>query len=260
MVQNATLTGVPEREIPAVWREVIRGAEFKDYAHIFGQDPSAGTTMVDLTGFGDMTLLTYGTPVRLYCSTEAEADKSNIITVTGINRFNNVASQATRLNAADGRTKQAIGTANTKWKRIFEVKVTSVAALFGDLYVYQDDTVVLGVPQTQAKIQAKCVADFGRSQSGVYTVPEGKEAFAPRLGQGAAYGGGQEFQFFHKPVASAVWQLAIPSYGHLRKPIVDSSYGYYFDELTDIKLRGRTLAPDKAMSAFVPLFIQDKSQ
>jgi len=47
----------------------------------------------------------------------------------------------------------------------------------GDVYIYEDDTVTLGVPDTATKVYSKIPAGKNATQNGYYTVPLGKTAY-----------------------------------------------------------------------------------
>ncbi len=64
--------------------------------------------------------------------------------------------------------------------RILSIVNNDTAALAGDVYIYEDDTVVAGVPQTPAKIRAKVLIANGRTLMAMYTVPSSKTGFVLR--------------------------------------------------------------------------------
>lgn len=74
--------------------------------------------------------------------------------------------QAVSVTAA-GQTKTAItGT----FIRILSVRNTG-AAQQGDVYVYEDDVVVAGVPTTATKVRAKSILANNQSRMGIYSIP-----------------------------------------------------------------------------------------
>lgn len=66
-----------------------------------------------------------------------------------------------------GQTEVALSVPCARVSRVFN---DSTTALAGDVYVYETDTVVAGVPQTSAKIHAKMVAGVEQTQKAATTI------------------------------------------------------------------------------------------
>ena len=75
-----------------------------------------------------------------------------------------------------GQTKTQIGTEET-WIRIFRAFNSDSTEFAGQVYVYEDDTVSGGIPQTASKVKATILAANQQTYMAIYTVPAGKTAY-----------------------------------------------------------------------------------
>jgi len=75
-----------------------------------------------------------------------------------------------------GQTKTQIGTGET-WIRVFRAFNSDSTEFAGQVYVYEDDTVSGGVPQTASKVKATILAANQQTYMAIYTVPAGKTAY-----------------------------------------------------------------------------------
>ena len=77
-----------------------------------------------------------------------------------------------------GTTKTAIVTpSGDDPVRILKAENKGSTVLTGDVYIYEDDTVVAGVPQTASKIRAKILIGAETTMMSVYTIPSGKSGY-----------------------------------------------------------------------------------
>lgn len=83
--------------------------------------------------------------------------------------------------ALNGQTKTEIGSGLT-WLRYFRGRKKRREPNFaGTVYIYTNDTVVGGVPQTPANIRAVITADYQQTMMAVFTVPLGEVLVVPSL-------------------------------------------------------------------------------
>lgn len=76
-----------------------------------------------------------------------------------------------------GQTKTAVtGT----WLRVFSMSNTGASDLAGDVYLYVDDTLTAGVPNTPGNVRCYMEAEDGISEHAVYTIPTGYVGYMMR--------------------------------------------------------------------------------
>lgn len=83
----------------------------------------------------------------------------------------------------NGRNKVVLDTPLVRINGICNANSTPLA---GNVYVYEDCPITLGVPDTTANVRAYVKAAEGCDLNGIYTVPSGKTAFAIGLSTSAA--------------------------------------------------------------------------
>ena len=77
-----------------------------------------------------------------------------------------------------GQTKVAITTpSGDNPVRFFRGYNTNGTALVGDVYIYEDDTLTGGIPDTHTKIRGVINAGDDQTEMAIYTVPSGKDAY-----------------------------------------------------------------------------------
>ena len=106
-------------------------------------------------------------PVLLYLLTEdSNGDWNNeLVTVT-----------------LTGQTKKLVTTTSgDKPVRIYRALSLGSTDFAGDVYVYEDDTVTGGVPDTDNKIRAKMLAGENQTLMAIYTVPSNTTAYLTRV-------------------------------------------------------------------------------
>lgn len=82
----------------------------------------------------------------------------------------------TQLVTVAGWTKTLIG-AGLTWMRIFTVRNVGTVDNVGDVYVYEDDTLSDGVPDTAAKVRAMMEVGRNRSSAAIYSIPAGQVGY-----------------------------------------------------------------------------------
>ena len=82
----------------------------------------------------------------------------------------------TQLVTAQGRTKTEIGSGLT-WMRIFKVENTGATDNAGAVYVYEDDSLTNGVPDTPTKVRCMVAAGENESHHATFTVPNGQALY-----------------------------------------------------------------------------------
>ena len=82
----------------------------------------------------------------------------------------------TQLVTAAGQTKTEIGTGLT-WLRIFKVKNMGTTDNAGAVYVYENDTLTAGVPDTATKVRSMIGIGENESHTALFTVPAGQQVF-----------------------------------------------------------------------------------
>jgi len=148
----------------------------------FGQTPDIGTASdpQDIWDFGP-TLQRYVYPsaaATLYISSSDNNDTEDI-NVQGVDASWDHQAQTQTLV---GQTKTEIGTGLT-WFRTYRAKNIGSADLAGTVYIYEDDTITAGVPDTDAKVKAvirptvEASIHNNQTQMAIYTIPLGKTGY-----------------------------------------------------------------------------------
>ena len=132
--------------------------------HKFGRNPTVGTSFETIWEYGGTE--TYPTTNAIdTLSSSSTSDTAVVVrieghTVSGTgadSQFTFVIQTAT----VNGQNKVTLG---TPLARVSRVSVSS-GTLVGDLYVYEDDTLVGGVPQTAANVHMNVLGSSGNQQS-----------------------------------------------------------------------------------------------
>lgn len=133
----------------------------------FGRNPTIGTS-AELINDLATTSYTYTTSAATYyISSSSGSDTDQTIAVVGLDA--NWDEQTATVSLA-GQTKTAL---SGTWMRVYRVYNTTGSDAVGDIYVYEDDTVTAGVPQTASKIRAKILIGNGQTEMAQLTVPAG---------------------------------------------------------------------------------------
>lgn len=137
----------------------------------FGYNPTLATSYEDV--WEGSSIYTYpASAVELHCSSSDDTDTQDI-TVTGLDAT--WASQTVTQTLA-GQTETVIGSGVT-WMRVFQVKNAGTTDFAGTVYVYEDDTVTAGVPDTASKIRAQILGDNNQTLMALWTVPLANTAY-----------------------------------------------------------------------------------
>jgi len=139
----------------------------------FGSNPSIQSAVdADVWDYGSHVgaeIYTYDTAAQtLYISSSAGGDTQDY-EIQGLDENWDL---QTVTQAAAGQTKTEVGTGVT-WMRVFRIKNKGTTNNAGSIYVYIDDTIGSGVPDTEAKVRAHI--DIGNNQTlmSIYTIPNG---------------------------------------------------------------------------------------
>ena len=172
------MSGLPF-EVEAA-RGAINGYYFEN---VYGEnaDIDTGTDPEDVWDAGGTYVYTVAAGVKHYISSSA-ADTGDV----HIRLLSSDASGDWNLEEFDftlvGNTKTEIVTPSLNNPvRILSVENVGAAALTGDVYVYEDDTVIAGVPQTATKIRAKVLIGNEKTLMAFTTIPSGKTGFLTQV-------------------------------------------------------------------------------
>lgn len=80
----------------------------------------------------------------------------------------------TREVTLNGQTKTAV---SGSWARIFEIYNDDSSEFSGSVYLYTDNVVTNGVPQTPSAVKAKALAHHQRSSMALYTIPKDYDGY-----------------------------------------------------------------------------------
>lgn len=136
----------------------------------FGHNPNVGATRETVWDAGG--IYTYMTTVAtLYVSSSDAGDRHRVV-VMGLDAGWNEQAVLVTLN---GQNKVQIGTGET-WIRVFRAYDDNTTDIDGDVYIYEDDTLTGGVPDTASKIKIKITQGFNQTLMAVWSVPSMKIA------------------------------------------------------------------------------------
>lgn len=152
------------------------------YINKFGENPDIDTTSdpEDIWDYGGLYTFTSNSGANYYVSSSNNGDTQNIkfyvLTVDSNGNWNN----EIFTQAIAGQTKTLLSPpSQDKIVRIYRIEneANTGGDLAGVLYVYEDDTVNLGVPQTPSKVRA--IIQIGNNQTlmSIYTIPTGYVGF-----------------------------------------------------------------------------------
>jgi len=155
-----------------MWPSLIRFPGY-DVVDKFGE--SAEISKDETEPIWDMGgAYTFTTTAQEFHISSSEDTDTQEIEVQGLDE--NFAAQ-TVTQALAGNTETVIGNSSVLWMRVFRAKNIGSVDLAGDCYIYEDDDVTAGVPQTQTKIRAKVSAGQNQTLMAIYTIPAGKQGW-----------------------------------------------------------------------------------
>jgi hypothetical protein len=144
--------------------DIARGVDPNfSQVYLVGRNADVDTGAEDIWDAGG-TLTQFAAAAAVHISSSNNADDKSI-TIVGLDADGNL---QTKTTALVGQTETTV--AGT-WKAIFSASLSAACA--GDVYVYEDDTVVAGVPQTAGKFKAKIPAAALKTFMAVYMIPAG---------------------------------------------------------------------------------------
>jgi hypothetical protein len=126
----------------------------------FGSNFDVGTTAEEVWGYGGIETLALGNTIDTVSSSSASDTQDVVIeghTISGSDLTFVV--QTATLN---GQNKVVLSTPLYRSTRIYN---NNAVDFVGDVYVYEDDTIVAGVPQTPAKVHLNALGVTGYNQS-----------------------------------------------------------------------------------------------
>ena len=143
----------------------------------FGNNPDIDS----LSGFEDIAECcpnyAYPTTAATNYISSSNVGDSNEITVIGLDAEWN---KQVVTQSLEGQTKIEIGSGK-EWIRVYRIFNSGGTDLLGDAYVYEDDTITNGVPDTAIKVKAKIQIGNNQSLMAIYTVPAGKTGYIRQL-------------------------------------------------------------------------------
>lgn len=161
-------------EVTSDWLIEVAKGNVTGYSIVnkFGHNPDIDAGVItDIWDYGG--LYTYPTVAAVnYISSDNILD-TQIITVEGLDAN----WEFQRVNVVlDGQNKTQIGTTET-WMRVFKAYNSDSTEFSGTVYIYENDTVVLGVPQTDAAIKAFLSTTAQQTEMALYTIPANKTGY-----------------------------------------------------------------------------------
>ena len=134
----------------------------------FGENPDVSTNSTPETIWSYGGVYVFSTTAAIDTISSSNAGDSQEVTITGQTADNIEVTQTAILN---GQSKVVL---TTPLFRIYRAFNSNSSDLLGDVYIYEDDTIVLGVPQTANKVRLMIPIGSNQSEMMVYTVPAGK--------------------------------------------------------------------------------------
>lgn len=158
--------------LPGIGPGIIIPAVEHDWSDCFkvnkyGRNPaiSAGT-VEDIWSYGGTRTYMSGN-VALFASSSDDNDTVDI-TVQGLDASGDRQEQTIALT---GETKVEI--AGVTWSHVFRAWNSDSANLVGDVYIFEDDDLTDGVPDTATKVRAKVDLAKQQTHMAFYTIPSG---------------------------------------------------------------------------------------
>jgi len=164
----------------------------------FGRNPSCGTSYETVWNQGGTETLITTNSIDTLSSSNAGDMQAVVVEghTLASDNFTFVVQSAT----LNGQNKVVLSTPLARVTRVYNNDSTDFA---GDIYCYEDDTIVSGVPQTTAKIHAKAVAGDNSTQKCATTLSYRDYGIITAM----------EVGVFEKSSASADFALQIRRYG-----------------------------------------------
>ena len=139
---------------------------------VFGDNPDVDSINVeDIWCYGGT--YTYSSSAVIHYISSSNAGDTQSIKVYGLDTNWDLQEVSVTLQ---GQTKTQIGTGET-FIRIWRVKNDGSTDLAGDLYVYEDDTITAGIPDTATKVRGHILNGNNQSLMSHFTIPNGKTGY-----------------------------------------------------------------------------------
>lgn len=174
----------------------------------FGRNPSCGTSYETVWNQGGTETLIATNSIDTISSSNA-GDTQNVV-VEGHTLANDNFTFVVQSATLNGQNKVVLTTPLARCSRLYNDDSTDFA---GDVYCYEDDTIVAGVPQTAAKIHAKAVIGDNSTQKCATTMSYRDYAIITAM----------EVGVFEKTAASADFALQVRQYGKTFRTISRSA-------------------------------------
>jgi len=156
--------------------ERIGWANIEKFGHC--DDVDTGSAPADVWGGADpdlpgTSIYTFSsTAVSYYISSADGSDTQDIVVVGLTEDGNGDWNEETVTVTLAGQTKtEIVSGSGDPWIRVYRAYNTGSTVFAGNVYVYEDDTVIAGVPQTDSLVRAVVVAGDDQTEMCVYTVP-----------------------------------------------------------------------------------------
>jgi len=236
-------------ELPFEMRTALGRTPGASSVNQSGRNPAITTGEETIwTQGGILTYTDSSTPVVLKISSSDDTD-TQVYEVTGLGP--NHIEQTINITAV-GQTETAItGT----WIRVSKVKNLGATNNAGTVFIYEDDTVTAGVPDTATKIRATIGIGLNESELGFFTVPADKSAILYNMEWSSDSSVGL-FRLFARP-DGGVFQIKRNMSMFLSN--IDRVYRvpFIFPEKTDIEVRGEASAGTQIFSCSFDLILID---
>lgn len=148
------------------------------YMNKFGYNPDVADSFEPIWDEGDD--YTYSAAAELLHFSSSDNGDDQTVLVQGLDANYALAEEEITLV---GQTETAMTVALL---RVYRAYVTDSTEPSGNIYIYSDDTVSNGTPQTQTKIRAKIVAGENQTNMCIYTIPDGFNGLLVRFSGGSS--------------------------------------------------------------------------
>lgn len=208
----------------------------------FGRNESVGTSFENINDQGG-TYTYSSSAVTHYISSSSTSDTDQTIYVEGIDANGDIQSQTVALA---GQTKTAI---SGTWLRVYRAYVQTGSDLVGTVYIYEDDTVTSGVPQTATKQRAQIKIGNNQTQMAQFSTPNDLYMVVHQFTLTSGKDNNMEFQARIRPTdASAPWRVIFNHDIYRTTMIQNPLVPYVIPPNYDIEVRARVGAGTSAAS------------
>lgn len=141
-----------------------------------GTTPSDVWDGAQVTGITGTELYTFTTTPQAYHISSTNAGDTQSVSIRGITQdAAGVWNEETVIMDLAGQTETPIvsGLGNSDaWVRVYRIINLGATSFAGNVYVYEDDTVSAGAPQTAAKVREVVIDGNNQTEMAIYTVPD----------------------------------------------------------------------------------------